>query len=109
MLTFDLYLRENMKTRPDFAPEQEGVKKCSGNSLFANPNSIGISKGTPMRGCDWKSISRMTHIEEIGFDRKTGNRLTEKQYILFDYQHRNPLTGDATCIRVEPHCLQKSD
>lgn len=51
----------------------------------------------------------MTHIEEIWFDRKTGNRLTEKQYILFDYQHRNPLTGEATYIRVEPRCLQKSD
>ncbi len=109
MLTFDLYLRENMKTRPDFAPEQEGVRKMFREFFICESEQHQYLKGNAYEGCDWKSISRMTHIEEIWFDRKTGNRLTEKQYILFDYQHRNPLTGEATYIRVEPRCLQKSD
>ncbi len=68
-LLIDLYLRENLKSRPSFAPEQ----KVSGKVLRRYLKSRGLENG---------------HVEVLG----SGKAL------LFDYERRDPLTGNA---RVE--------
>lgn len=102
MLVFDLYLRENMKTRPDFAPEQEGVRDLFRDFYIREANDHRYLREEDYHGCDWKSMSRMTHIEKIYYNRETGNRLSEVCYILFDYKRRDPLTGDARYMMVTP-------
>ncbi len=102
MLIFDLYLRENMKTRPDFAPEQEGVRDLFRDFYIREANDHRYLREEDYHGCDWKSMSRMTHIEKIYYNRETGNRLSEVCYILFDYKRRDPLTGDARYMIVTP-------
>ena len=102
MLVFDLYLRENMKTRPDFAPEQEGVRDLFRDFYFREANDHRYLREEDYHGCDWKSMSRMTHIEKIYYNRETGNRLPEACYIVFDYKRRDPLTGDARYMIVTP-------
>ena len=102
MLVFDLYLRENMKTRPDFAPEQEGVRDLFRDFYIREANDHRYLREEDYHGCDWKSMSRMTHIEKIYYNRETGNRLSEVCYILFDYKRRDPLTGDARYMIVTP-------
>ena len=102
MLVFDLYLRENMKTRPDFAPEQEGVRDLFRDFYIREANDHRYLREEDYHGCDWKSMSRMTHIEKIYYNRETGNRLSEVCYILFDYKRRDPLTGDAKYMIVTP-------
>ena len=71
----DLYLRENLKSRPLFAPSQKAYEKEIREYRRRN------------------HISKMSHIEAV----------TEREWILFDYDHRDPLTNNAqmTVIKTD--------
>lgn len=66
-MLFDLYLRENLKSRPSFAPSQK-------------PWEQDIREYRRKHG-----IPKTAHIEVFGEDRA----------VLFDYEHRDPLTYNA--------------
>lgn len=104
LLVFDLYARENLKKRPDFAesdkiPEKEIMynfyKKEAENPIYL--------KGYD--GYDWKQILRMTHMEIFDYDIPEyieNNRLVkEKCVVLFDYNDRNPLDNQAKMIKID--------
>ncbi len=99
-LTVDVYLRENAKSRPEFAPDDAAMKEES--RLFyqheAQSHSVlPVSYAT----CDARTLARMTHMERISYDLHTGERLTEPVFYLFDYENRSPLTHDAAVYVVE--------
>lgn len=99
-LTVDVYLRENAKSRPEFAPDGTAMKEES--RLFyqheAQSHSVlPVSYAT----CDARTLARMTHMERISYDLHTGERLTEPVFYLFDYENRSPLTHDAAVYVVE--------
>ncbi|MBR3811926.1 MAG: B12-binding domain-containing radical SAM protein [Agathobacter sp.] len=82
-LVFDLYYRENCKSRPSWAMPQE----------------------------DYKSISRyyckngkLSHVEMFLYDFLGGDytRLKEPVYVLFSYDKRDPLTHQAKAEYVNP-------
>ncbi len=112
LLTYDMYLRENMKSRPDFASElsewKEAIKE------FYRKEEKERQFLPEYVGYDWKQLSKMTHLEPFlypvwdveqmvsGYDAwgdGTGLNSTEqgkqKDFILFDYQQRNPLNYEA--------------
>ncbi len=74
----DLYLREKLKKRPSFASDQKPYEKM-------------IRDYRKARG-----IPKTAHIEVFG----------ENDAILFDYEHRNPLTNNAAVQRI---CLTETD
>ena len=105
LLIYDMYLRENLKSRPEFASnlfEQDACKeymrefyRCEEQERVYLPEYVSYDK---------RQLSKMTHLEpfrypvwEMGADTGCNNIC----YVLFDYQERNPLTYEA---RVEVIC-----
>ncbi len=104
LLLFDLYLRENMKSRPSFAPPVEEPVKEQMRAIYQAEEKH--QKYLPgYEQYDWKQMSKMTHLEYftypvwealVEFSRDENQVLGQEGYVLFDYQKRNPLTGDAS-------------
>lgn len=90
LLTFDLYLRENVKSRPGFAKDLRDYKeeiRC-----FYKQEEEKRSYLPEYGAYDSRQLSKMTHLEPLAFP------LWEKRYILFDYQARSPLTKEARIV-----------
>ncbi len=87
LLTFDLYLRENVKNRPEFSG-QETISKEKSTAFY----DLEAETHTYLKGYenyDKRQIRKMTHLEMI-----------DGTLYLFDYKNRNPLTNQAKVILV---------
>lgn len=93
-LTFDLYYRENMKTRPKWAPElaefKEQTRKYCKNG-------------------------KMSHIEPFVYDMNLLLQKKsvpdypakrEKRFYLFSYENKNPLTGQASVQPINVNMIE---
>ena len=87
-LLLDLYLRENSKSRPQWACDI--AKKKPQVQEFYRQESEEKRYLTDYEGYSWKQIANMTHLEI----------LSDGQWCLFDYKKRNPLTKDAAMYVV---------
>ncbi len=96
-LTIDLYLRENCKTRPDFAKDLSAEKDLF-RELYRKEAETHELFWELYADCDSKALARAVHIEPVEYDFETGERLKEKRYFLFDYRTRSRLTGEARVI-----------
>ncbi len=83
LLTFDLYLRENVKSRPDFCPILNATKEEGWRV-----KEFFRQKAYPVK---------MMHLESFSYAVWNGDSkpLERPVYVLFDYQRRSPLTHDA--------------
>ena len=97
LLVFDLYLRENVKNRPDFAGEPSADKaylKAFYDREEKEPAYLKSYGQTESR-----KLRKMTHIEifdyEVDRDMKPCRTV-----LLFDYQIRNPLNYEAHMMRI---------
>lgn len=105
VLVYDLYLRENVKSRPDFAPLQE--QKAQYKKQIRAFYEKEAAEGTYLAGYgnyDSRQLARMTHIELYSYPVwETGLRSDTKALetpaaVLFDYQRREPLTYQARTV-----------
>lgn len=71
-MVYDLYLREKLKKRPSFASDQKPYEKLIWNYRKNH------------------EIPKTAHIEVFG----------ENDAVLFDYEHRNPLTNNAAARKI---------
>ena len=85
LLTYDMYLREKVKSRPDFAVDINGYREEINN--FYRKEEKERRYLPDYEGFDWKQLSRVTHMEP--FQRILSG------YVLFDYSSRNPLNHEA--------------
>lgn len=86
LLTYDFYLREKAKSRPDFSNAYDYE---DANAFY---NASNIAEYLPAYvGMDIKSVMRQTHYENFKALNKT---------ILFDYQIRDAITHDATIMVI---------
>lgn len=97
-LTFDLYCREKMKSRPAWAPEPSLFKEELKHLKEKNPGLKGRNVHLEPFYYDLEHLSqrRRTCGEEQDFPR----RKPERSYYLFDYENRNPLTGQANVTKL---------
>lgn len=95
LLTFDLYLRENVKNRPDFAGDYT-VKK---EELFHLYDEV-FPKEEKLASYAGKHQRKMIHIEKFRYDILSGRQEEKETLILLDYQKRNPLNYQAKVIRL---------
>ncbi len=110
LLTYDLYLRENMKSRPAFCrPLTNESYKNARHALYKEEEKS--RKYLPdLSGYDARQLSGMTHLEpmyypvwdEAALLRRRKKSVSEADpdeagmhYILFDYSVRDPLTKEA--------------
>lgn len=104
LLTFDLYLRENLKSRPDFAPENTIEKEKL--RLFFEREAQNPQYLKHYEGCKSVQLLRMTHIERFSYPVWHENpldcavRQNAPVYLLFDYKNRNALTHDAAFFEI---------
>ena len=94
LLTLDLYLRENMKNRPEFAPhfpEDEKFRKKLVRFYQREQETPEILKEYVREGYDSRQMARMTHVEYFSLPVWNG----QTGYVLFDYRRRNPLNKEA--------------
>ena len=90
-LTYDFYLRENAKARPDFALDITSYKK----RVQKFYRSCHVRELLPdYEAYDSRQIEKMTHIEIFGIG--SG----KETYILFDYRNRSALDHQAETIEI---------
>ena len=88
-LMYDLYVRENIKSRPSFASDQSPYKKEVREFFMAeeeNPQWL-----ADYVGFDSKQMAKMAHLEHM----EDGN------FVLFDYKKRDSLSGNARAVRFQ--------
>ena len=105
LLTFDMYLRENLKSRPAFAPcWQQGEEEKEQVRAFYRQEAQTPQYLTGYEGYQPQQLMKMTHIEYFTYPVWQQNmkmtQLSQKTAILFDYQKRDPLTYDAAYYMV---------
>ena len=89
LLIYDMYLRENLKSRPDFARDLTPYKEQA-RELFRKENRQ----------------RSLTHIEPFAYPVwdaeaiKAGERNEREILVLFDYTMRSPLTYEAAVERI---------
>ena len=98
-LTIDLYLRENCKTRPDFAPDTSQYKENM-RAFFREEAEKHTVLGKAYSQYDARMLARSVHMEPVLFDYETGDLLKVPEYLLFDYKDRNALTYEAKTYRI---------
>lgn len=110
-LRYDLYLRENVKRRPDFAPEESlSIEQKERVRAFFQQEEKDPIYLSDYQGYDAKQMAKMTHVEsfryrvdtiERGMHPGRLQRAENDNLLLFDYQKRNPLTRDARVLMLE--------
>ena len=106
-LTFDLYARENMKRRPAWAPDLSSMKKVQMQYLREH----GLEKNyCHMEPFDKEFLIKFTdmdteeyrrHVSVTDGEDPAGISTETVAWVLFDYEHRDALTGDAVCRIVD--------
>lgn len=92
LLTFDFYLRENAKNRPEFAGEERLPREVERE--FYDREAEERSYLQNYETYEKRKLRKMTHIEEFSYD-VTGEMGEKCCRILFDYQNRSPLDHQA--------------
>lgn len=87
-LTLDLYLRDNVRNRPDFLGESSITSDEA--AAFYKREETERRYLSDYQGYDRRQMRKMTHLERLG------GRL-----FLFDYRKRDPLNGDAFVYEIE--------
>ncbi len=100
LLTADLYLRENAKSRPVWAGD---LKADQDRTIQFYRREEAERRYLPDHaGSGWKQLMRMTHLERFDYDLQGTHRET---WLLFDYAKRDPLTGDAVLTVLDASAL----
>lgn len=97
LLTFDLYLRENVKNRPEFAGEYTVTKEELSRFYEEEAEQHKYLKGYEMY--DKRQLRKMTHIEKFQYD-VLGDGARKEMMVLFDYENRSRLTHQASIFRI---------
>ena len=104
LLTYDIYLRENMKSRPPFAKELAEYKEAF-REFYEKEEMWALLPG--YGEYQPRQIARMTHMdvftypvwEEDGI--QCTQKLAKETAVLFDYVCRNPLTNEARTVVLQ--------
>ena len=106
LLTYDMYLRENLKSRPDFARDLREFKDAIRE--FYQTEAERRAYLPEYEGYDSKQLARLTHVELFFYPvwdmpvREAVKAAETPTFVLFDYQKRCPLTGDARKTKLRP-------
>ena len=100
LLTYDLYLRENVKKRPDFAGDYTLQK-----DELRYINEEILLKDERLAYFGQKNMRKFSHMEQ--FDHAVNEDFKEtKTILLFDYQNRDPLTNQATVYPIAMNLIK---
>ena len=100
ILTYDLYLRENVKSRPAWASKQDPYTAAYVEFFRDEANREKYFSG--YEAYTTKQIQRMTHIEYFDFNLFAKDEADRQRpiFVWFDYLNRDPLTYKSRNIEV---------
>lgn len=121
LLTFDCYLREKAKSRPVFAKDIRSRYHEMTAFYKKEEESPVLLQTYAAKGFDSRQMMRMTHmeifrypvwdeawLEQISFGKLGPENIYagktdsgKEQFVLFDYEKRNPVTGEARYTVIE--------
>ena len=100
-MLYDLYARENLKSRPEWAQDILYRPFCED---FYRDETLTQQYLSSYAGCTPRQMKRMTHMEGFEMDiaetAKVGQRIGGPEVLLFDYKERNSLTYAARIVKV---------
>ena len=104
LLVFDLYLREKVKSRPEFAGEiGEDEKEYQRAFYLQEEKEHRYLKG--YEKYDHRQLAKMTHLEHFTYPvwdpEAAGKGVRTSGSVLFDYRNRDALTYDAAFWLLE--------
>ena len=88
LLTYDLYLRENIKSRPAFLRDESPWKTLRREFFQGEEKEPKYLKG--YEGYDSRQMAKMAHLEVFG----------DGRVVVFDYKNRDPLTYNAKAFLI---------
>lgn len=88
LLTYDLYLRENIKSRPAFLRDESPWKTLRREFFQDEEKEPKYLKG--YEGYDSRQMAKMAHLEVFG----------DGRVVVFDYKNRDPLTYNAKAFLI---------
>lgn len=104
LLTFDFYLRENAKSRPDFCRDLTGDYEMI--RQFYEQEEAWPYYLKEYAQYHARQVMKMTHMEMFHYpvwqqDADEWKLLEHPVMVLYDYQKRDPLTGDCAAVSIE--------
>ena len=100
-MLYDLYARENLKSRPEWAHEILYRPLCED---FYRNREMTERYLLSYEGCTARQMKRMTHMEGFAMDIRataaSGQWTGKPEVLLFDYKERNPLTYAAKMTAI---------
>ena len=94
LLVYDLYLRENVKSRPSFAPDPSEWKNETKQFFMREAKERRYLKG--YEAYDSRQMAKMAHLE----------RMEDGSFALFDYKNRDALFGNAAAFAISQDEIQ---
>ncbi len=105
LLLYDMYLRENLKSRPEFASKLREQEACKAyiRDFYRQEEQERVYLPA-YDAYDSKQMSKMTHMEPFRYPvwDMQSDAVEGLYYVLFDYKERSPLTKEARTIIVAP-------
>ena len=103
-MTYDLYARENLKSRPDFARDNQDTNWRERERKWYQDIQQ-LERHLPeYLDYGWKQTLRMTHLEQFDLDvlryLNEGTLVAKPCVLLFDFQKRDPLSHQARVVDV---------
>ena len=89
-MTFDYYLRENAKNRPDFFGCDSVEKEFAKSFYSREAREHRYLTGGRCDTDDPRLLRKLTHLEKLG-----------DTYYLFDYTRRNPMDNNARVVKLD--------
>lgn len=103
ILVHDLFLRENLKSRPDFANDQEQYKIRYRN-FYLDEQKLREYLDGEAAGARIAQLKQYLHLEHFDIDvrrtAETGTAAKADQFVLYDYRHRDPLNSEARTMLI---------
>jgi len=110
LLTFDLYLREKAKSRPEFAGDIRELYREISAFYRQQEREPGLLSGYVEKGYDSRQMMRITHMDVFRYpvwDEKWLQKADlsaiepgKEKFVLFDYEKRNPLNREAKYVVI---------
>lgn len=108
LLLHDLYARENLKSRPPYAPSS-GIGRREYREFFEKKEYLRYLDG--YGDCSPAQVARLVHLERAAIDpfrsAQEGKGVAWNGYLLYDYRKMNAVTHNACCILISEEELGK--
>lgn len=95
LLMYDLYLRENVKSRPSFAGDLTLCKEQVKQFFIKEAAEPLYLRG--YEGYDSRQLAKMAHLEPMG----------DGSYVLFDYKNRDAMFGNAKAFHLTAEQVER--